>query len=577
MSDVECDVLVVGGSLGGVAAAFRAGSWGAKVLLLEPSGWLGGQMTAQGVCTPDENPYIETVGCTDSYRTFRQRVRGHYRTHYRLTAQAEALPVLNVGECWVNTGFAVEPRVGSQILAQMLAEVPSVTILPLSVQSMASEENQIRQVTVADADGTLTQITAAYVLDATDLGDMLPLVGAEWIIGAESQAQTGEAGALLEAKPDWVQPLTFPFALERRPVHENHTIPEPSGYAALKARQDYSLKDGNITRAFAGTYSWWTYRRVIAAGLFQDPDFLYDVATINTGANDYKGGIIPSGDPAQDAKNLEEAQQAALGYLYWLQTECPRDDNPAKHGYPELKPRGDLFGTDNGLAPAPYVRESRRIRAKRTIREQDLAAAANPGPRAALMTDSCGIGDYMMDVHANAYTGEAGQWITTKPYQIALGALVPVRLKNLLPACKNLGVTHLTNGAYRLHPVEWNVGEAAGALAYYCNGAGVTPAAVLDDPAMLKTFQKMLVEAGVPLFWWSDVPFGHPAFAAAQMLGAAGLFTGNGEDLRFQPDAPFPISEQQDFTQSLERDLAWPAGSLTRAEAALWLAQELSL
>jgi len=39
---------------------------------------------------------------------------------------------------------------------------------------------------------------------------------------------------------------------------------------------------------------------------------------------------------------------------------------------------------------------------------------------------------------------------------------------NLLPACKNLGVTHITNGCYRLHPVEWNIGEAVGALAAFC-------------------------------------------------------------------------------------------------------------
>ena len=577
MTDLTCDVLVVGGSLGGAAAALRAGMWGGKVLLLEPSGWLGGQMTAQGVCTPDENDYVETVGCTDAYRDFRRRVREHYRTQYRLTAQAKALPHLNVGGCWANAGFAMEPLVGSRILAQMLAEVPSVTVLPLSVQGVAVDGNRVTQVTAVGADGAVTRITPTYVLDATDLGDLLPLAGAEWVIGAESQADTGEADAQPEANSAWVQPLTFPFALERRPVGENHTIPEPPDYAALKARQGYTLKDGIIARAFTGPNAWWTYRRVIDAGFFQDPDFPYDLSTINVGANDYKGGSVPTGDPAQDAQILAEARQASLGYLYWLQTECPRDDNPAKRGYPELKLRGDLFGTEDGLPPAPYVRESRRIKARRTIKAEEIAVSNNSGPRASLMADSCGIGHYMMDVHANSYTGEAGQWIQTKPYQIALGALVPVRLENLLPACKNLGVTHLTNGAYRLHPVEWNVGEAAGALAFFCNGEGVTPAAVLDDPDLLKTFQKMLLGAGVPLFWWSDVPFGHPAFEATQMLGVAGLFTGNGEDLSFEPDAPLPAAEQQDVAQDVGRDLAWPAGPLTRGEAAVWLAQELGL
>ena len=45
--------------------------------------------------------------------------------------------------------------------------------------------------------------------------------------------------------------------------------------------------------------------------------------------------------------------------------------------------------------------------------------------------------------------------------QIPLGTLIPRQMENLLPECKNIGVTHITNGCYRLHPVEWNVGEAA--------------------------------------------------------------------------------------------------------------------
>src|SRR5206468_9538617 len=53
--------------------------------------------------------------------------------------------------------------------------------------------------------------------------------------------------------------------------------------------------------------------------------------------------------------------------------------------------------------------------------------------------------------------------VSSLPFQIPLGSLIPKRVENLLPACKNLGTTHITNGCYRLHPVEWNIGESAGA------------------------------------------------------------------------------------------------------------------
>ena len=79
MADIQCDVLIIGASLGGVAAALRAGAVGAAVCLVEPSGWIGGQMTGQGVSTPDENEYVETVGSTASYRDFRQRVLRAYQ------------------------------------------------------------------------------------------------------------------------------------------------------------------------------------------------------------------------------------------------------------------------------------------------------------------------------------------------------------------------------------------------------------------------------------------------------------------------------------------------------------------
>ena len=81
-----------------------------------------------------------------------------------------------------------------------------------------------------------------------------------------------------------------------------------------------------------------------------------------------------------------------------------------------------------------------------------------------------GVGSYRIDLHPST-GGNNYIDISSLPFQIPLGALIPRRVENLLPACKNLGTTHITNGCYRLHPVEWAIGEAAGALAAYCLGA----------------------------------------------------------------------------------------------------------
>lgn len=69
-------------------------------------------------------------------------------------------------------------------------------------------------------------------------------------------------------------------------------------------------------------------------------------------------------------------------------------------------------------------------------------------------------------------------------------------------ACKNIGTTHITNGCYRLHPVEWNIGEVAGALAAYCMQQGYTPRQLRNTQPLLEDFQRLLVSAlGIELAW----------------------------------------------------------------------------
>src|SRR5690606_7540453 len=122
-----------------------------------------------------------------------------------------------------------------------------------------------------------------------------------------------------------------------------------------------------------------------------------DVSVVNWPHNDYWFGPIVGVDPAEQARNVDAARQLSLSLLYWLQTEAPRPDGGV--GYPGLRLRGDVVGgTPDGLAQAPYVRESRRIRAVETVREQDIAHPLRPhGPK--LFADSVGIGLYRIDLH----------------------------------------------------------------------------------------------------------------------------------------------------------------------------------
>ncbi|MCS6861547.1 MAG: FAD-dependent oxidoreductase, partial [Abditibacteriales bacterium] len=198
------------------------------------------------------------------------------------------------------------------------------------------------------------------------------------------------------------------------------------------------------------------------------------------------------------ARYLEEAKQLSLSLLYWLQTEAPRPDGGV--GYPGLYLRPDMTGTADGLAKYPYIRESRRLRAVFTVTENHVGKDARGKDTAAFFPDSVGVGCYRIDLHPST-GGDNYIDISSLPFQIPLGALIPVRVENLLPACKNLGVTHITNGCYRLHPVEWNIGESAGLLAAFCLERNVRPRQVREDENLLRDFQTLLREQGIELEW----------------------------------------------------------------------------
>jgi hypothetical protein len=84
--------------------------------------------------------------------------------------------------------------------------------------------------------------------------------------------------------------------------------------------------------------------------------------------------------------------------------------------------------------------------------------------------------------------------------------MIPVRMENLLPGGKNLGVAHVSNSAFRVHPVEWNVGESAGLLAGFCLQRHLMPRQVRNTPALLEEFQALLREQGVEISWPSLKP-----------------------------------------------------------------------
>lgn len=530
IKELSADILIIGGGLGGVAAALGALRNGRSVIMTEEFDWIGGQLTSQAV-PPDEHSWVEQFGITRSYRKLRSGIRQYYRDNYPLTEASRAWGDLNPGAGWVSR-LCAEPRAGVAVLEAMLAPYRGggkLTLLqPYRPVAADVQGDMVRAITVRHRDtGAEITCSAPYVIDATELGDLLPMTGTEYVTGFESRHDTGEPSAPEVAQPDNVQAVSVCFAVDH--VDGDHTIDKPDNYdfwrqyqpsfwggplLGFKAPHPRTLEI--VERSFTpnpdddpllvdadqrrnpGDGNLWTFRRIAARRNFVPGAYNSDICLVNWPMIDYMEGSIIDVSEAEKARHLKAAADLSYSVFYWLQTEAPRLDGG--QGFPGLRLRGDVTGTEHGLAMAPYIRESRRIKAVTTIVEQDVSMLIHGNALSRQYRDSIGIGMYRIDLHPST-GGDNYVDVDSSPFEIPLGALLPQRLRNLLPAGKNIGTTHITNGCYRLHPVEWNVGEVAGLLAAHCLETGLTPHAVQENDAQLEAFQTRLYGEGIEIRW----------------------------------------------------------------------------
>jgi hypothetical protein len=537
LQDLQTDVLVVGAGLGGIAAALAAADRGARVVLTEEHPWIGGQLTSQAV-PPDEHPWVEQFGVTARYRALRDGIRDVYRRRYPLTAAARAWPELNPGAGWVSK-LCHEPRVAVGVLEEMLAPHRSSGRIQLLERvrptAATTDGDRVTSVTLTSVvGGPGTTVSAAYTIDATETGELLPLTGTEYVTGFESARATGEPSAPSDAQPDNVQALSVCFVVEH--VDGDHTIDRPDRYDFWRSyapaawggermlswtapnprtlaldERSFTPNPGDDPLAVdadqsknAGDGNLWLFRRIAARDLHEPGFYAGDLCLVNWPSIDYFLDHVLDVPREVEEARIADARQLSLSMLYWMQTEAPRADGGT--GFPGLRLRPDVMGSADGLAQAAYHRESRRIQAVTTVTENDVSYAVRGDRGATRYEDSVGVGMYRIDLHPST-GGDTYIDVPSTPFEIPLGALLPQRMTNLLAGNKNIGTTHITNGCYRLHPVEWNVGEAAGHLAAHCLATGRTPHAVQAKPDLLADYQAELVAAGVELRWPDGV---HP-------------------------------------------------------------------
>lgn len=562
------DILVYGGTPGGIAAAVAAARLGSQVALVEPGRHLGGMM-AGGLGQSDVGNPRAIGGLA---REFFARVYNYYRDTYGPNSP-------QVREC--HRGYRFEPHVAEGILNRMVAEQPRIALfLRHRLRYVLREGLKVVAIRVRNLEDLSERTLRAPVfIDASYEGDLAALAGVVYRVGREPSWEFKEefAGVVYweggtkkgpgsTGEGDHrVQAYNFRVCLTNRP--DNRVpIPRPP---------DYNPDDYQLLREYIAAKGVKRLDQCIYFGRL--PNDKYDIN--NQGyawqSTDYIEGnfAYPGSNPEGREVIIQRHRNYVLGLLYFLQHDPSVPEQLRREAQQWGLPRDEF--PDTGHFPFQlYVRECRRIVGEYMFSEHD--ARLVPGQqRTPLHRDSIACGSYSMDSHATT-KWQRGQTTPypegffylgriTKPYQIPYRILLPRKIEGLLVAV-GVSATHLGYGTLRMEPVYMEMGQACGTAAHLAVQLNVLPRQVPID-----RLQRLLAGAGQVLTVFNDVPFDHPYFAALTYCGTRGFFPSY--DAR--PDEPLTQSTAAEWLKlffGANAPRVVPGeGPLTRAQMAVWL------
>lgn len=541
----DFDVVVVGGTPGGISTAVTAARLGHRVALVEYYAHLGG-MTTSGLGKSDITVADAIGGLWDE---FVARVLDHYTGTYGPDSE-------QVKDC--KNGYFYEPSVAEAIFLEMIAEQRGIKVFT---------RHELKEVTRTDREVTAIRIQkrgsnrsvllhGKVFVDATYEGDLAAAAGVAYRLGREGRSEYNEAHAgvvYMDHSTRALLPGTTGLGDNRLPAYTYRLCfssdPANSVYPDMPPDYDRSryvnyfldLKLGRLTSA------------VQAFSIARIPNQKYDVnmkpwplgfpfAEENMG--------YPEASWAEREKIMERIRNITLGLMYFLQNdpEVPEADRAEARKYGLAK---DEF-TDNGNFPFQfYVREARRIVGEYTLTENDLTYAPESF-RTPVHADAISAGEFPIDAfptrkyekgHEEALEGYILMLNRyTRPYQIPYRCILPKDVDGLIvPVAAS--TTHIAFSSVRLEPTWVSLGQAAGVAAHLAIQADVQPRSV-----SVARLQRMLLDQKQVITFFDDLPKSSPYFASFQYLGAKGFFN----DYKARPDEPLT---KRDATQWARKTL----------------------
>lgn len=561
----DCSVAVIGGSTAAYTTALTVLKLNLDVCWVQPQRVVGGQFTAQALPASDDGDLLrhradlmtlngEDFAISKSQYLFRKRQRQLQPVAGRIVEDPGGSWVCPLSTTPVVAAKALNEPLLPYINSGKLTLIPYAEPTSVLVTETGNGDNHMRRVTGVICQDTKTNysftVHGKIVVEATDFGDLLELADLPSRVGQEARSDTGEAILPEEARPQCQQSFTFDVLVEHTRPGQGVPMGAPKEYGRvtwLNLREftgNFWTRKNNVwkKRDFFDAFGIFRYRRLKRRALNKTKVSPGDVAVINWGTsrhpergqccgNDYRTGHLIGLSRAERKQQIQRARVRAKAYIHYLQT----------NGVADLKPRGDLTWTEDGIALEPYIREARRGIALTTIRHEDVAASFFPNQaRARSFNDTVGIGQYhYLDLHGNLVEGHVspkGKDVIALPFTLPATALVPVDTDGLVLSAKSIGTTHITNAAYRMHPVEWAIGEASGFLAAFSVWTEKHPREIVGDESLLRKLQGFLTRNGIPIVWFDDISHADPDFEAIQVMAAAGIINSEStKNLHFRP------------------------------------------
>ncbi|HEY9643156.1 MAG TPA: FAD-dependent oxidoreductase [Coleofasciculaceae cyanobacterium] len=491
----ECEVVVLGGSLGGISAASQSMQSGAKTCLVELSPWLGGQISSQGVSALDESMSMRARSSfSPSWTAFKQLIRQQSVSMPTWTGLSSPQPVADISSCWVGT-LCFPPKAGASAAQQLLETAAQrapgsrwqtgtafkgAEFDPTGREIVAvyAVHRQPRNPSYAPKGRPSQELPSWYswssdqvfekvpirlqpprgkhmiVIDATDTGEFVGWAGIPYRLGSEAQATTSELYASRQDNPDCTQAYTFPFAmaiLDDRGYSRNVLAQIQPDYARSEHQQQYDLIGFPM---FDGA-SLFKYRRIVSTK-FDDPRWgppaPGDITMINWNrGNDWvfmdpplilnEKKIAQSGQHGNwmgglSLSSLRHAEEHAMLFGEWLMDTKATPDSPLTY----LMGLDAPMGTISGLSMMPYIREGRRILGRPAygqnqfmMQESDLRRDMAGGRD--FSPTVVGLTHYAIDMHGCRYRNskETGEASSAPVEDESLIRPIQIPLEALIP------------------------------------------------------------------------------------------------------------------------------------------------